>query len=59
MLGGNKILSEKAYSYGMKASISLRSYDESTRVFRVNVQVTDTSDNVLSTSDFEVQRLNE
>ncbi len=59
LLGGNKILSEKAYSYGMKASISLRSYDESTRVFRVNVQVTDTSDNVLSTSDFEVQRLNE
>ncbi len=58
LLGGNKILSSKSYTYDMKASVTLKSYDSTSKIFSVSVKVTDSDGNLLASSDFQVQRLN-
>ena len=58
LLGGNKILSSKSYTYDMRASVTLKSYDSTSKIFSVSVKVTDSDGNLLASSDFQVQRLN-
>ena len=59
LLKGNKVLSSRAYPYGMKASVKISSYDSTTRIFKASVTVTDSSGKTLASSDFEVEKLNE
>lgn len=56
-LGGSKILSSRAYPYGLKASVGL-SYDESEKIFTAEIQVLSGAGNELATSDFEVKPIN-
>lgn len=57
-LGGSKILSSRAYPYGLKASVGLR-YDESEKIFTTEIQVLSGAGNELATSDFEVKPINQ
>ena len=57
--GTSKLLSSRAYPYGMKASVKISSYDSTTRIFKASVTVTDSSGKTLASSDFEVEKLNE
>lgn len=56
-LGGTKLLPNKAYPYGLQATVELTAYDESNGIFHVAVEVT-RNGHVLSEATFEVQRLN-
>ena len=58
LLGENKLLSDKAYPYATKAYVNVTSYDATTRIFKVSVEVTDAQGSTLATSDFEVGQLN-
>ena len=57
LLGGNKLLPNKSYPYGLKASVTLESYDKTTRVFHVKITVTRTTQ-TLAETEFDVQQLN-
>lgn len=54
----NKLLSSRAYPYGMKAKVSDFTYNESSGIFTASVTVTDSGDNELASSTFEVEKLN-
>ena len=58
LLGGNKILSAKSYSYNMRARVDISAYDKTTRIFDASVTVTDTDGAVLAESNFQVKQLN-
>jgi prepilin-type N-terminal cleavage/methylation domain-containing protein len=59
VLGENKILASKSYPYGMKASVNIKSYDASTRIFSVDVKVTKSDGScILAESSFQVKQLN-
>ena len=57
LLGGNKLLPNKSYPYSLKASVTLESYDKTTRVFHVKITVTRTTQ-TLAKTEFDVQQLN-
>ena len=57
LLGGNKLLPNKSYPYGLKASVTLERYDKTTRVFHVKITVTRTTQ-TLAETEFDVQQLN-
>lgn len=60
LLGDHKILPTKSYIYGVRAFVTINSYDEQTGIFSVSVVVRQrVSDDVLAENDFEVKRLNE
>jgi prepilin-type N-terminal cleavage/methylation domain-containing protein len=58
LLSGNKLLSKNAYPHGITANVELKSYDETTRIFAVNITVNDSDGSELGSSDFQVKRLN-
>ena len=58
--GEKKLLPDKAYPYGIRASVLLTSYDAENKIFHVTIQVKDSTDTeVLASSVFEVRCLNE
>lgn len=57
LLGGNKLLPNKSYPYGLKASVTLVSYNKTTRVFHVKITVTRAAQ-TLAETEFDVQQLN-
>ena len=57
--GEKKLLPDRAYPYGIRASVTLDKYDTDTQIFYVTVQVKDSTDTeVLASSVFEVHCLN-
>ena len=57
LLGGNKLLPNKAYPYGLAAEVTLESYDKQTQLFHVRIRVTRNSE-TLAETEFDVQQLN-
>jgi len=57
-LGGSKILSSRAYPYGLKASVGL-SYDAQSKIFQSEVKVYSGAGNELASADFEVKPINQ
>ena len=59
LLGGKKILPNKAYPYGARAAVTIDSYDTQTRIFHVTICIRDAADStVLAETAFEVRQLN-
>ena len=57
--GEKKLLPDKAYPYGIRASVTLEEYNSGTQIFKVTIQVKDSTDTeVLAESTFEVHCLN-
>ena len=57
LLGGTKLLPKKAYPHGLRASVTV-DYDRATRLFSVTVTVTDAQGTELSSTSFQVEKLN-
>lgn len=54
-----KLLPDRAYPYGIRASVEVKEYDAQNRVFTVTVRVTDKAQTeTLAESEFEVRCLN-
>ena len=55
-----KLLPDRAYPYGIRASVTVEGYDAQSRVFTVTVQVTNAEGTeTLAESEFEVRCLND
>ena len=57
LLGGTKLLPKKAYPHGLRAAVTV-DYDRATRLFSVTVTVTDAQGAELSSTSFQVEKLN-
>lgn len=57
LLGGTKLLPKKAYPHGLRAAVTV-DYDRATRLFSVTVTVTDAQGTELSSTSFQVEKLN-
>lgn len=58
LLCDKKILSEKAYPHGLKARVNIEKYDQTTKVFTVNISIYITDGKNLSEMTFDVKNLN-
>ena len=57
--GEKKLLPDKAYPYGIRASVTLEEYNSGTQILKVTIQVKDSTDTeILAESTFEVHCLN-
>ena len=60
LLGGSKLLPDRAYPNGLQATVELTGYDAATRVFSAQITVygTQRTDGALAQTEFEVRQLN-
>lgn len=58
-LGGNKVLTARSYPYGIRAYVTIKSYDPDSRVFTATVLVTTQDGSTLAQTSFEAKQLNE
>jgi prepilin-type N-terminal cleavage/methylation domain-containing protein len=58
LLGEDKVLSTKSYPYGMRAEVTVSSYDTESRIFDASVKVTNEDGDLLAEATFQVKQLN-
>ena len=58
LLGGSKLLPDRAYPHGLRAEVALTAYDPDTGTFTVHITVLGTEDQPAAQTAFEVRQLN-
>ncbi len=58
LLGGEKLLPDRAYPHGLRAEVKLTAYDTATGTFTVRITVYTASDPSLAQTEFETKQLN-
>ena len=58
LLGGSKLLPDRAYPHGLRAAVELTAYDPATNTFTARITVLGAEDQIAAQTAFEVRQLN-